>query len=308
MTGQMQDIMARLRAVDVAAWTSWGKTALHRWRHPLTIGAVVVLVGGMAVSIWALDLEWADIGWGALLLNLLLLSPLRLAVAALNLQLLARSVGRRIPYVEAFTISAIGRVAEVLPGPGGALVRGGALMRAGARVGESAAITLLTGFLTLTISLGLSGAAITLAGFDAGLAILTAGGLGVLLCAALIARRAGKLLTAGILAQRFALLGLGVLRLMTAFAIIGVGINGVEAAIFIICTTLSSAVTVVPAGIGIAETAAASLAYFVDISPAAAFLAVAINGVLGLVFCSSVALLAMARNAGSRPEQGDQKE
>ena len=308
MTGQVQDIMARLRAVDVAAWTSWAKSALHRWRRPLTICAVVVLVGGMAVSVWALDLEWADIGWGALLLNLLLLSPLRLAVAALNLQLLALAVGRRIPYVEAFTISAIGRVAEVLPGPGGALVRGGALMRAGARIGESAAITLLTGFLTLAISLALSGAAMALAGFDAGLAILASGGLGTAVCAGLIARRAGVLLTAGILAQRLALLGLGVLRLMTAFAIIGVGIDGVQAAIFIVCTTLSSAVTVVPAGLGVAEAAAASLAYFVDISPAAAFLAVGVNGVLGLVFCSSVALLAMARNATLQPEQGDQKE
>lgn len=76
---------------------------------------------------------------------------------------------------------------------------------------------------------------------------------------------------------------LTLLRLIIAFATFGVTIGWVDAALYAIAPTLGAAVAIVPAGLGVNEAIAAGLATLIAASSASAFLAIALNRVLGLV-------------------------
>lgn len=282
------------------------RAAMRRWRIPLAVIGAAVLIGGLILSISRLALDWAEIDPAPAALNALVLVPLGLALASVNLKLLARAVGRKVGFGTGFAVAAMGRVAELLPLPGGAMVRGAALMRAGASLGESSMLTLVTGLMTLALSAFLSGGAMFLAGHAHSWIVLVGGLAGLVACMAWLYRRAGLRLTLWLVLLRLLVMTLAAVRLVAAFAVIGVHLSGLEAVIFILCTTLSTAATIVPAGLGVAETAAAALAFYVNISPAAAFLAVALNSTIGLAVCGVVALVAAYRfkSVPARPAAG----
>lgn len=265
-----------------------------RWRWVLLIIGTVVFLSGTLFAVRNLDLVWTDILMSALLLNFLVLVPSTIVLAAVNLQILASAVNCRISFSEAFVISAVGRIAQVLPLPGGLIVRSIALVRAGASHGNSARITIFNGLLTLSLSFCLSGIAMTMIGLAAGYMMLAVGFGGMIFSLAVILQKAKLKRTFWILIQRLCFLGLAIIRIVVAFATIGVDIGGIQSMILIVSTQVTSAVSIVPAGIGLAESGAAGLAYLINISPAAAFIAVGLNFLLGLFFCGFVLLLAIA--------------
>jgi len=66
--------------------------------------------------------------------------------------------------------------------------------------------------------------------------------------------------------------------------------------IFTAAGTIGNAATIVPAGLGITEGIASALALLMGVSPAAAFLVVAVNRLIGLCVAGIVVLhLAVAR-------------
>jgi hypothetical protein len=250
----------------------------------------VVFAAGIGISLDALELRWRHVSVGPVLLILGLLGPLALAVSSLSLQLSARAVGRRIGFRDGVAISAIGSVAELLPLPGGAMVRGAALMRAGAGLGESTWIVMLTALLTLSMAAALASVPLLGAGSAVGY-LLLAGGLGGTLAAAgWIGRRAGAAVVLAMLAVRLGLLAVGVAQLSAAFAAIGLAVAPIDAAVFVVASSLGATVAIVPAGLGVSETIAAALALLVEIPAPAAFLAVALTRVLGLCASGAIAL------------------
>lgn len=262
-----------------------------RWRTHITIVAGLVFVVGLIVSAHALELSREQISVLPILLNVLILTPTGLALAALSLGISARAVGCRIGFREAFSVSAIGQVSEILPIPGNALVRGAALMRAGAGLRDSAWITMLVGLLTVLLAAAFSSVAIVLYGYALGWVGLVATSAGVLVCVVWIAHRTALKLAMSVIALRVLALALTMLRIAAAFATIGVSVDFLEAALFVVSPTLSMAATIVPAGLGVAEITAAALAYFVQITAAAAFTAMAVNRIIGLAVSGAVAFV-----------------
>ena len=172
-----------------------GRSAARRRRVPLLVAGAGVLLAGSVVSVRALGLSWADVDARRVAVLFLLLSPLSLVLAAVALQLSARALGRRIGLADAFAVSVAGRVAEVLPIPAGAMVRGAALVRAGAGMGESAWIVGLAAALTLAMAASLAGPPLIAAGQPVGWLALGGGLAGTAAAAIWIARRAGAALT-----------------------------------------------------------------------------------------------------------------
>lgn len=259
-----------------------------RVRKVARLVGIAVLLGGALWSILTLELGLAQLSIGFLLLNLLILSPLNLLLAAVTLRITARALDTDMSVRDALKTSAMANVAELLPLPGGALVRAAALVQAGAGVLDSGRIITLTSVLTLAMTIVLSAGALAVLGHAAGIGIAFAGLAGTGGTLYWIGRRvAGRVLVAMVLA-RLATLALSVVRLMASFAMLGMAVGMTEAALYTVATSIGSTIAIVPGGFGVNEAVAAGLAALVAGSPAAAFLAVAANRALGLVAGAAV--------------------
>lgn len=270
--------------------THWGRARLC-WRGALLAAAAALFSVGVGLSVSALKLSWDQIALGPLLLILVLLGPLTLALASVTLQVTAWAVGRRIGFREGVAVSALGSIAELLPVPGGAMVRGAALLRAGARLAESTWVVTLTAGLTFSMSAVAGSAPLVAGGSVVGYLFLAAGLAGTGVATGWIACRAGLRVALAMIVLRVGSLGLAVIRVSMAFAAISMAVGPIDAALFVIGTTLGQAVSIVPAGLGLGEGLAAALALLIDVPPAAAFVAVALNRILGLVVSGALSLV-----------------
>lgn len=252
---------------------------------------LTLLLGGAAWSISELDIQLSDLSLGYLALNLLVLSPLLLVVAGATLRIAAWALGRDVPLSKAIQAAAAANVAELLPLPGGALVRGAVLMRAGAKMGESASMITLTAFLTLAMTITLSAVALALMGQFVGWWLAGAGFLGTVATLAWLARRVPLQILTAMVVIRLVTLTISVLRLAVSFAALGEGTSFAAAALYTIASSLGTAISIVPAGFGVNEAIAAGLATLIAASPAAAFLAVALNRALDLTVGAVLNLL-----------------
>ncbi len=254
-----------------------------RFKTPLRIFGLLILLGGTLWAIRNLDLDWQTLALGPALLNLIVVAPLILFVAAVTLRLSARVLGLEIAFPTAVSTVAHANVAELLPLPGGAIVRGAALVQAGAGVKDSARVVMLTAILTLALTLGFSALAFVALGHPVGWALAGLAFLGAGVSAALLYRKAGPGLLAALIAIRLLTLALSIWALWLSFQALGHMASLLEAAMLSVSAVLGSAASIVPAGLGINEAIAAGLASLIGTSAAAAFLAVALNRVIGLL-------------------------
>jgi uncharacterized membrane protein YbhN (UPF0104 family) len=283
MTGDAKDS-------DLEARLAWRPAVPPGARRLLRAAGILLLIGGALWSWMEIGLDPARLSPGLIALNLVVLSPLNLLVAATTLRITARALGRDVGSAEALRVVAAANVAELLPLPGGAMVRGAALVKAGAGVVESARIVTLTAMLTLAMSVAVSAAALALFGVRVGLWLALLGAALSIGLLVLFARTMTKAVLAAMIAVRLATIALSIVRLSVSFAIFGAGIGLAEAAIYTAATSLGSAVAIVPAGFGVNEAIAAGLATLIAASPAAAFLSVALNRALGLLAGAAIVL------------------
>lgn len=262
-------------------------------RLPATLIGAALLVGGCYWAVSRLDLDPGDLRLGPLLMNLIVVQTIILAIAATTLRISARVIGRALTFRTALNTVAYANFAEILPLPGGALVRGAALMQSGASLGHATSIVTLTAILTLALLISLSSAALILLGTPEAwvtLAVALAALIGTL---AMIWRRAGARLALAVLGIRLVTAAAGATSIYLALSALSEPGNWIEAALLTVAASLGSAVAVIPAGLGISESIAAGLAALTSVPPAAAFLAVALHRALGLL--ASLGIIAVSR-------------
>lgn len=276
------------------------RAGIARRRRPLLAAAAALFLAGLAVSAARLELRAADLAPLPALAILLVFAPLTLGAAALSLQLAGRTAGRRLGFRAALAWSAGAQIAELAPLPGGAVMRGAALVRAGASPGRSGAVVALTAALTLALSLVAASLPLLLSGHAAGVWLLAGAGAGALAATGAILHQAGAGVAAASLAVRALGLGLAALRLWLAFRAIGAPLPLVDSALFAAAATLGAASGLAPGGLGISEALGAAAAPLVAAAPAAAFLALALNRLLGLAACGA----ALALLGGTPREEG----
>jgi uncharacterized membrane protein YbhN (UPF0104 family) len=296
--GHLGRLTAHLKAASRAPW-------LRRVLRPL---GFALLLAGAAWSVAVLEIETAQLSPGLVLLNVGLLWPLILLLAAVTLRLTAAALDREIPFREALHTIAAANLAELLPLPGGAMVRGAALMRAGARAGESARMVTLTALLTLSMAVTLAGAALAVLSAPPAAPVLAVGSVGMAASLTALSRwTRGRILAAMVLV-RIVSMAVSVMCLWVSFSMLGMPVSHAEAALYTLATTLGSTVSIVPGGFGVNEAVAAGLAVLISGAPAAAFLAVAANRALALVAGAGLSLaLTVAGRLGrwrAAPEQG----
>lgn len=265
------------------------KSVLSAWRIPILLVALAGFAVGCAISLRNLALSSSAINLDPLFAIVLLLIPASIAYGAINLMLMSHAAEVRIGFSHAVKVSVFSNVAEMLPLPGGAIVRAAALIEAGSSKKLSA--ELVIAFSLLWIAVGGAGAGVVLIelGWPA-IATLAASIASALAICCWLTWRFNLIVAVTAAALRIVGVALLALRLMLAFTVIGMGVAWFDSASFAFATILGSAASIAPAGLGISEALSSLIAHLVDVAPAAAFLATALNRLLGLAVNISAAV------------------
>lgn len=267
----------------------WIRARQEAWRVPLLLLALAAFVIGIVVSVRHLALSPDDLRLEPLLLLALIFVPLSIAYSALNMMLMGRAAHVRFGFAQGIRVSVYAQVAELLPVPGGAIVRTAALMKAGAPGLRSTGLVLA--FSLLWIACAACGAGVAL--FEQGWAarmLLLGGGIGVLAINAWLVRHFGWMTALIGTGLRIAGIGLVALRLAAAFAAVGTTISWIDSLTFAFATIAGSAAAIIPANLGVSEALSALLASPAGVAPAVAFLAAALSRLVGLAINGALAL------------------
>lgn len=280
-------LLAGLRALDLPAF--------HR---PVVRKAVFgVAAAGFAIGIGLSLRAYPDVldglAWEAIWPVIAFGVPASLFLAALEFMLVARLIGVSSSLGKAAEIVVIGAAANLLPVPGGAVVRVAALKSGGGSVGAGTTVILFLALLWLAMALAYAGAWMMVAtpgpvgpaGLAAGLLIMAG------LLAGAVRLGAKWPILWPLLAVKLMLLVLDAARLWLCFAAIGVPVGFAETSVLTLSAVVGSAVTVVPSGLGVREVLAAAIAPALGLAAASGFLAIALNRVLELLAMAPVAML-----------------
>ncbi|MFZ9394856.1 MAG: hypothetical protein ACO25F_02195 [Erythrobacter sp.] len=264
-----------------------------RFRIPLLLLAIAIFVGGVAISVNELSLNPGQIRYGPLAALALIVAPLAIAYSAVNMTLMGKAIGVPIGFASGIRISVFAQVAELLPIPGGAIVRPAALMKGGGGGLQSTGIVLAFAF--LWIAWAAAGGGLALWSHDQlGLVLLAVGLLAILAISYWLWAKYGW--NVALAANMLRVLGvlLTVMRIVVAFWVLSLAIGWSDAFGFAFGVVLGSAASIVPAGLGIGESISALIAIPLKVEPAAAFLAVAISRLAGFAVNMLLATIFLA--------------
>lgn len=269
-------------------------------RYSLLVAAVVLAVG-LFVALRRLPPDLGLTRPGLLALSAGVGVPVAVLLTVIETWLSARIVKVRFSWWSSLRVSVLASAANMLPLPGGPLVRVSVLKRAGAGLTSSTATTVLVAtswlgvaFLFAAFSAKTSFTAIAL-GFAAIGTFLTVGSAAGIyyLC------RSWRLLSS-VLLIKCAIVVVDLYRMRWALGSLEVETGMRETAIFSISGVAGAAVSFVPAGLGVTEAAAALVAPISGIASSAAFLAAALNRAAALAVMLPLALAVSATSTSLR--------
>jgi uncharacterized membrane protein YbhN (UPF0104 family) len=271
-----------LQAVEsLRIWT-------FKYRQILFCLAATTFAVGVAWAVIALKIDPQELNYQTLC-AVLSLSLMSILFNVTELQLCAQAIGSRLSFRSAAIFSTTATVANILPVPASVLLRGAALRSVGAEWSQAGGILLAASLMWLTMAVAISGYAIT-SGKSA-LAIVLTSSLGTALIVAWICQLSNLKIALAFMLVRVAMLGLLVLRLWFCFATLNVAVELSDVGAFALSGIIGNAFVIFPAGMGISEVLGALMAGFVQQSPEAAFLVLAINRIVGLGFSGFIALI-----------------
>jgi len=262
-------------------------------RRPIIFTAAVVLLEGLFLSVRQHPEIFQNLDWHPIGLIALVITPAMVVLGALEFQLMARGLGSRQNMTRALHVTVVGTAVNLLPIPGAMMTRVTALKLQGASVKSGGLLTLLIGILWLGTALLLGGLGPLLVGQSLiGMALLLAG-IAVTAVAGLLIRQIVKsaAIVFSLLAVRVVAVALDGLRVYLALKAIGFDIGLAYAMLFTLASAFGSALSVIPAGLGIRELFSGGLAPLVGIPAAAGFVAAFVIRLTDLAVIFGAALL-----------------
>lgn len=294
---------------DETWWTdrlSWVVVRLRRLSANRTLRLLSLLVVLPLFGV-ALYVAWtrADLG-----LNELAILPVVIVVAAVPLTVLTAtwqlrattlSAGGEIGWRKALRVITLGALSGLLPVSSGTVVRAGAIVYWGVRPGAAGWSLAFDTVVWFSVSLLYSGCAAFLAGAERLATLMTVGGVLLIPLAFFLGRHlAGRRGRLEIMAARFGGVLVDVVRLQACFFALGYSVTFVEASTLAAAGPLASIFFFLPGGIGVREAFISVVGGAVGLSPAGAFLAGALNRLLGLSVLLAWELGLQAWRGGTR--------
>jgi hypothetical protein len=273
-----------------------------RWRGVVLLAAVGVFVVGVVASFRGLELAPGDVRWWPLLVLAVVGTPATIAVNAAELRVMGHLLGGDLPWSRAVRVVVLATAANVLPVPGGAVVRIQALTAAGAGAVRATGVNLAAALVWVATAVTVAGVvALRLAPGPAVLAVAL-GGVGTVVALTAVRASATRRSARGLIALSVVELVTTLLhggRLWLALVVLGVPVGLDRALVIGVAGPLSAAAGVFPSGLGLAEVLAAGLASLVALAPAAGFGATAVVRVVGLATSAPLALVLGVRDVAA---------
>lgn len=276
--------MGRVAMTAGAAW-AWLLANRHALRRLGLALSAVAFAAGLYWSLQGFPAALTPTIWPLVLL-LAFCFPLAVVLNAAEFHVMARVAGLRVGWSTALETTVLASAANMLPLPGGAIARIAALKAGGATFGLGSIITGLFAGIWGGMAFCLSGGFLVILSHQALGWLFAAGGLALLGGCTLMALRLNA--SAMLLAQAFAvrivsLLLVEVLGQMLAIWSLGAAIGFGEASVFAVSSFVGSAVSLVPAGLGVREFVVAALSPLVALPPMVGFLSVAVNRAVAMI-------------------------
>jgi hypothetical protein len=287
------------------AWLGRWRTPPPRWRGVILLLAVSLFVGGVVVSVRELDLDAATIRWWPLVLVAVLGTPATIVTNAAELRAMGRCLDATRPlppelsWWAATRVVVVATAANVLPLPGGALVRVHALRSAGSTVPRATGVNVVAALVWVAIAISVAGAAALTRAPVLGAIGLGVGSLGVVASLALLRPMATRWAWAPVIQLVVVEVVTTLIHAVRLYGVLlGLGIAVVPAQALVLgaASPLAAAAGVFPSGLGLAELLSALLAPAVALSAAGAFAATAVARIIGLGATAPLALMLGVRD------------
>ena len=266
---------------------------------------VVFLVGG-ALALRNLEIGWATLRWGPLLAAAFLVVPAAIVANTYEYLISARILNYRVGFAAALRLTVISTAANLLPLPGGVLVRVQGLRGLGSNYRRAAASTALIGIAWIGVS-ALCAAGILVQGSRplVGLGFAAAGVVCLVgfwgLIRRIVAPEARVRLAAATILAELAAVAVDAVRLLLVLMGLGVDVSLDQTAVLAVSASLAAATGVLPGGMGVRELIAAALAPLVGLPASAGFAATALSRIIGIFFLVGLSALLTSKIGGAEP-------
>jgi hypothetical protein len=274
---------------------------IGKWRRPILAIATLAFAAGIFLSLKARPDTFSHVEWLPLAALALVAVPATIVANSIEFILSGRLIGHKIDFWTAVETTIIGSVANLLPLPGGTIVRVAALKSAGANLKSGTSTTLFVAIMWFGVAFGYSGAWLVLLGqplFGAAFA-----GFGLFILAACIAVSHSRIrrshVTYWLIATKCVLVLIDAARILLSFLATGALVHFGQASVLTVASVLGTSVSIVPAGLGVREAVSAALGPVVGIAAASAFLATSLNRIVGLLISAPVAFLLVLQRKSS---------
>jgi uncharacterized membrane protein YbhN (UPF0104 family) len=267
-------------------------------RTVVTVFALLIFVGGLLVALRNLD-AGLHVELPALTaISMLVLLVLTFAVNVVRTHTHAKIVGASLTAGDSARISLFSSAMNMLPLiiPAGMYMRMSNFVRHGGGTGHVAGVLVTNYLLSLASSLAI-GIAMIQSSMAVDLSLLVAV---IVACYAALAivfvRISGVRHGITIALLELVAVAIDAARIFLCFQILGFGVEIAQAAVLTVSAILGSAVSIVPAGLGIRELVGAGISPLIKVVPGQAFLAIALNRVFGVAFFAGLAALVLWRD------------
>ncbi len=258
------------------------RATASRWLVPVI---ALLLVVGIVVSWVTLDVDLGAVDRWRLLASAALAVPAAI-LSATEYWLAQRLVGGRASARESVTVSLLGSLGNLLPLPGGAIVRVDAMTSGGSALSAAVRTTAGIGLVWVGMALVASGVAIVSLGSSAAGAALV--GIGVVIAiggVVAIGPRGSRTrwLTSLVFVVEALVIAIAAWRILLVLEAIGESATATQALGLVASGAVAVSVGLVPAGLGVRELLAGLLAPLVGLPAAAGFLTAGLNQILSLL-------------------------
>jgi len=276
----------------IAVVSDLGKNGGPKLKRNILLLAVFLFAGGIILSIYHQPDIFLNLDWRPIAFLIAACVPATILLNALEFGISARLIDRSVSIGKALEVTVIGSAANMLPLPGAALTRVLGLKAAGGGYKEGAAVTGLIAFVWLGIALFVSGAALCLLGTVAlGSVAMGIGALVTVFTVMAMGRITQNWPLSFLVAIiKIVFVALDGLRIYLCLLGLGIGASYLQAMVLVVGGVVGSAVSIVPAGLGVREAVSAGLAPIVGLAASAGFIAATLNRLLGMLVLLPLAL------------------
>lgn len=286
--------------LKIYALISNGFEVSPRSKGIVLLVSLLVFVGGIVFSVRQNPNLVKDISWSFIALILLVGVPITVCINAIRFILTGKVLRQRIPIANALNITVLSTAANMLPLPGGILVRIAGLktVETSYKEGVSATILIFAVWAAMTCLYSASALCLMSLRFTLVSMILFFVGI-VLLTVSIYTLRKMEVNTWLIFAvsgNELVATVTDAFRLWLCFLALSETTTFIQSSVLTISAVAGSAVGVIPAGLGLREAVTALIGPVVSVTATAGFVAAALNRLLGLAGILPIALVLLLRN------------